>query len=104
MAVDSIISGGCIVSGGHVERSILSPMVRINSFSKVEDSILMDGVDVGEHSTIKRAIVDKRVKIPPHTKIGCDPEEDRRQYAVTEGGIAVITRHTLFPTGEGEMV
>lgn len=96
MAIDSIVSGGCILSGGQVERSILSPKVRINSFARVEDSILMDGVEVGAHAVVKRAIIDKRVKIPPHARIGCDPEEDRGQFTVTDGGIVVIPEHAVF--------
>ena len=71
-ALDSMVCPGCIVSGGQVRRSILSPSVRVNSYAVVEDSILFDGVDVGRHCRIRRAIIDKDVKIPPHTVIGYD--------------------------------
>src|SRR5579884_787957 len=77
-AWDSMVCSGCIVSGGHVRRSILSPNVRVNSYAVVEDSILFSGVDVGRHSRVRRAIVDKDVKIPAGATIGYDLEHDRR--------------------------
>ncbi len=92
-AHDSIVSQGCIISGGHVRRSILSPQVRVNSYSVVEDSILLDRVDVGRHCRIRRAIIDKDVKIPPNTTIGYDLEEDRqRGFVVSNQGIVVIAK------------
>lgn len=92
-AIDSMVCGGCILSGGHVRRSILSPNVRVNSYAVVEDSILFDGVDVGRHSRIRRAIIDKDVKIPPNTTIGYDLElEKRRGFVVTEAGVVVIPK------------
>ncbi len=92
-AVDSIVCQGCILSGGQVERSILSPNVRINSFSRVEDSILFEGVDIGRHAKVRRAIIDKGVHIPPGTQIGYDPDQDRaRGFTVSEGGITVIAK------------
>ena len=82
-----MVCQGCILSGGHVRRSILSPNVRVNSFAVVEDSILFEGVDVGRHSHVRRAIIDKDVKIPPNSTIGYDLEHDRqRGFAVTEQG------------------
>ena len=74
-----MVCQGCIISGGHVRRSILSPNVRVNSYALVENSILFDGVDVGRHCRIRRAIIDKDVKIPPHTTIGYDLDHDRRR-------------------------
>ncbi len=92
-ALDSIVCSGCIVSGGHVRHSILSPRVRINSYAMVEDSILLDGVDVGRYSRIRRAIIDKDVKIPPYTVIGYDLEFDRRRgFTVTAGGVVVVPK------------
>ena len=91
-ATDSIVSEGCIVSGGHINRSILSPGVRINSFSYVTDSILMDGVKVGRHCKIQKAIIDKDVYIAPHTEIGWDLEKDRKRYYVSESGIVVVAK------------
>ena len=92
-AHDSMVSPGCIISGGHVRRSILSPNVRVNSFSVVEDSILFSGVDVGRHCRIRRAIIDKETHIPPGTTIGYDLEYDRRRgFTITENGIVVIAK------------
>lgn len=92
-ALDSTVSQGCIISGGRVQRSILSPGVRINSFAEVEDSIIFEGVDVGRHAVIRRAIVDKDVKIPVGFQIGIDPEWDRqREFQVTDGGVVVIAK------------
>jgi glucose-1-phosphate adenylyltransferase len=94
LALDSLASGGCIISGGQVKRSILSPNVRINSYSQVTDSILMEGVDVGRYSKIKRTIVDKDVTIPGGTVIGYDPDEDRKRFYVSESGIVVVAKKT----------
>jgi len=91
-AHDSLVSPGCIVSGGHVERSILGPGCRINSWSVVEDAILMDGVEVGRHAVVKRAIIDKGVRIPPGFQVGVDPEADRRRFTVTERGLVAIPK------------
>ncbi|MCA9175876.1 MAG: glucose-1-phosphate adenylyltransferase [Planctomycetales bacterium] len=91
--LDSIVCQGSIVSGGEVQRSLLSPRCRINSFATVEDSILFEGVDVGRHAKIRRAIIDKGVRIPPNIRIGYDLEEDlARNFTVTEGGIVVIAK------------
>jgi len=91
VALDSIVSGGCIISGGRVVNSVLSPDVRVNSYSLVENSILFSHVDIGRHCRIRNTIVDRGVHIPEHTAIGYDPEEDRRRYAVSEGGIVVVS-------------
>jgi glucose-1-phosphate adenylyltransferase len=94
VALDSIVSGGCIVSGGRAVRSILSPRVRINSFALVQDSILFDEVDVGRYCRIRNAIIDKYVKIPPRTEIGFDLDKDRKTFTVTDSGIVVIAKGT----------
>jgi glucose-1-phosphate adenylyltransferase len=95
-AHDSMVCQGCIISGGHVRRSILSSNVRVNSYAQVESSILFEGVDVGRHCRIRRAIIDKDVKIPQNTNIGYDPEHDRRRgFQVTEQGIIVIAKAEL---------
>ncbi|MGC4117465.1 MAG: glucose-1-phosphate adenylyltransferase [Myxococcales bacterium] len=91
-ATDSLVSEGCIVSGGHVHMSVLSPRVRINSYSYVENSILFENVQVGRNARIRRAIVDKNVEIPAGTTIGYNAEEDRKRFFVTEGGIVVIPK------------
>lgn len=94
LALDSIVSGGCIVSGGRCQRSILSPNVRINSYSQVYDSILMEGVNVGRYSKVKRAIIDKDVDIPQGTVIGYDLNEDKKRFFVSDSGIVVVAKGT----------
>jgi glucose-1-phosphate adenylyltransferase len=97
MAVDSIVSNGCIVSGGAVRNSLLSADVRVNSYSEVEASIIFSHVNIGRHCKIRRAIVDRDVHIPEGTVIGYDVESDRQNYFVTESGITVVTRdYSLF--------
>jgi len=92
-ALDSIVCQGTIVSGGQVERSILGPNARINSYSQVEDSILFDGVNVGRHAKVRRAIIDKEVQIPAGMEIGYRAEEDRaRGFTVTDAGVTVIAK------------
>jgi glucose-1-phosphate adenylyltransferase len=91
-ATDSLVSEGCIVSGGEVNRSILSPKVRINSFSRIDDSILFEGVTVGRHCRIRRAIIDKYVSVPPGSTIGYNTDEDRQRFYVTEAGVVVIPK------------
>ena len=91
VAVDSIVSSGCIVSGGRVLHSVLSPGVRVNSYCEIEYSILMPNAEIGRYSRISRAIINTGVKVPESSVIGFDPEADRAKgYHVTEGGIAVV--------------
>jgi glucose-1-phosphate adenylyltransferase len=93
MALNSIVCQGAIVSGGQVFRSILSPGVRINSFALVEDSILFDHVDVGRRARVRRAIIDKDVKVPAGFDIGWDHEADRaRGLTVSEDGVTVVAK------------
>jgi glucose-1-phosphate adenylyltransferase len=91
-ATDTLVSEGCIISGGSVHRSVLSPKVRVNSYSTIEDSILFEGVIVGRHCRIKRAIIDKNVEIPPGTVIGHDPVQDKKRFHITESGLVVIPK------------
>lgn len=91
IALDSIISHGCIVSGGRVTRSVLSPGVRVNSYCEIDRSILMSGVEVGRNSRIQCAIIPANVVLPEGSKVGVDLREDRaRGYTVTESGIVVL--------------
>jgi glucose-1-phosphate adenylyltransferase len=94
LLLDSLVSGGCVVSGGKVQRSILSPNVRIHSYSEVYDSILMEGVNVSRYAKIKKAIIDKDVDIPQGMVIGYDSEEDKKRFHVTESGIVVVAKGT----------
>jgi glucose-1-phosphate adenylyltransferase len=93
-AFDSMVCAGVVVSGGTVRRSILSPGVRIHSYCEVEESILMHGVDVGRGARVRRAIVDKNVRIAPDARIGFDAEADRERFVVSAGGIVVIPKGT----------
>jgi len=93
MATNSMVSEGCIVSGGTISHCVLSPEVKINSFSQVTDSILMENVNVGRYSVIRKAIIDKNVIIPPYTYIGVSREDDiKRGFYVSEGGVTVVPK------------
>jgi glucose-1-phosphate adenylyltransferase len=91
-ATDSLVSEGCIISGGSVNHSIVSPMVRVNSYTTVDDSILFEHVNIGRHCRIRRAIIDKHAEIPAGTVIGYDLEQDKKRFHVTESGIVVIPK------------
>lgn len=95
IALDSIVSAGCIISGGRVVNSVLSPDVRINSYCEVNQSILFSHVEVGRHSRISNAIIDRGVRLPEQTVIGFDPDEDRKRFHVSEGGIVVVSPEDL---------
>jgi glucose-1-phosphate adenylyltransferase len=95
-ALDSMVCAGVVISGATARRSVLSPGVRLHSFAEVEDSVLFQDVDVGQNAVVRRAIVDKNVRIAPGAQIGVDPEADRRRFHISDGGIAVI--------GKGETV
>ncbi len=92
-ALDSILCQGSIVSGGLVERSILGPQVRVNSYAHVQDSILFEGVNIGRRAKICKTIIDKGVTIPQDAEIGIDPERDRaRGFCVSDGGVVIIAK------------
>ncbi|MBI4179913.1 glucose-1-phosphate adenylyltransferase [bacterium] len=91
-AVESLVSEGCIISGARIRRSVLSPGCFVHSHADVEDSILFDRVDVGRRARIRRAIIDKDVRVPQDYEIGCNPEEDRKRFFVSERGIVVIPK------------
>jgi glucose-1-phosphate adenylyltransferase len=91
VAFDSIVSAGCIVSGGRVLRSVLSPGVRVHSYSEVAHSILMPNVSVGRYSRVRRAILDQGVDLPRNSVVGFDPAADRAKgYLISEGGVTVV--------------
>jgi glucose-1-phosphate adenylyltransferase len=96
VATDSLVSDGVIISGGTINRSVLHPRVRIHSYTDIDESILMDGVEVGRHSKIRRAIIDKGVKIPANTTIGYDVEDDRQRFTVTDSGIVVVSKGAVI--------
>jgi glucose-1-phosphate adenylyltransferase len=90
-ALDSVISPGCIVSGSSIYGSVLCPNVRVHSFCRIEQCIVMPGVRIGRHARIRRAIIDRDVLIPRGAFIGYDLEEDRRRHTVSDGGVVVVT-------------
>ncbi len=90
-ALDSIVSEGCIISGGTVRNSVLGRRVFVHSYSLVEDSIILDNCDIGRHARIRKAILDKNVRVAPGAEIGFDLEQDGRNYHVTESGIVVVS-------------
>jgi len=97
IATDSLVCNGCIISGGHIDRSVLSPRVRINSYATVAESVLFEDVDVGRRCRIRRALIDKSVHVPPDTVIGFDAEQDRaRGITVSDEGIAVVPQDARF--------
>jgi glucose-1-phosphate adenylyltransferase len=93
---NSIISRGCLIRSGYVERSILSPSVIVEPFSTVTDSILMNSVTIGKNCRIQRAIIDKGVHVPDGTDIGYNIKNDRKRFTVTDSGIVVIQKGTAF--------
>ena len=92
MAINSIVSAGCIVSGAVVRNSVLSQDVRVNSYSELDSSIVFSHVNIGRHCRIRRAIIDRDVHLPEGTVIGYDQNEDKRNYFVTPSGLTVVTR------------
>jgi glucose-1-phosphate adenylyltransferase len=97
--INSVISGGCIISGSTVRNSVFSQDVRVNSYAEIESSIVFSHVNIGRHCRVRRAIIDRDVQLPEGTVIGYDREEDKKHYFVTESGLTVVTRdHSLYET------
>jgi glucose-1-phosphate adenylyltransferase len=97
-AIESLVSPGCIVSGGTVRRSVLSPGVKVHSRSELEDCVLLHGVDVGRGAVLRRAIIDKGVSKPPGETIGVDHDHDRaRGFHISEGGVVVLGKGQVVP-------
>ena len=94
-AIDSMVSGGCIVSGSLVRRSLLFSRVRVHSYCTVEDSVILGDVDIGRDSVIRRAVIDKHCQLPAGTRIGVDMDEDRRRFHVSANGITLVTPDML---------
>jgi glucose-1-phosphate adenylyltransferase len=92
IATDSLVSHGCIISGGRIHRSVLSVGCRINSFSEVEECVLFEGVRIGRYARLRKCIVDKDVEIPQGVEVGFNLEKDRQRFAVTDEGIVVIPK------------
>jgi glucose-1-phosphate adenylyltransferase len=94
-AVDSLVSGGCIISGGKVRRSVLFSSVRIHSFSSVEECVLLPQVDVGRHCVLRGVVIDNGCRIPPGMQIGVDAAEDARRFYRTDRGVVLVTKPML---------
>jgi glucose-1-phosphate adenylyltransferase len=97
VAVDSMVSQGVVVSGGTVRRSVLSPGVRVHSYSLVEDAVLLNGVDVGRNAVVRNAIIDKGVHVPEGARIGVDPVADAERFVVSDEGRVVIGKWDEVP-------
>ena len=97
-AVDSLVSGGCIISGSKVARSVLFSDVRINSYSTIEDAVILPKVDIGRYVTLRRVVIDRGARIPDGMEIGVDPEQDRKRFYVSEKGITLVTADMLGQT------
>ena len=91
-ALDSMVCAGVVISGATVRRSVLSPGAHLHSYAEVEDSVLMQGVDVGQRAVVRRAIFDKNVRIAPGAEVGVDPVADRERFAISAGGVVVIPK------------
>jgi len=94
-AVDSLVSGGCIISGSSVRRSVLFSNVRVHSYSSIEDSVILPDVTIGRNVVLKRVVIDKGSHIPEGMQIGVDVEEDRKRFYVSEKGITLVTPDML---------
>jgi glucose-1-phosphate adenylyltransferase len=95
IAVDSLVSGGCIISGAAVRRSLLFSNVRVHSHTLIEDSVVLGNVDVARGVMLRRAVVDKDCWLTAGLRVGVDPDEDRRRFHVTERGVTLITPEML---------
>ena len=91
-ALDSIVAGGSIISGGRVNRSVVGFDVRVNSYSEVNNCILFNHVNIGRYARIRNAIIDRHVTVPERTEIGYDADADRRRFHVSENGVVVVVR------------
>lgn len=95
MALDSIISSGCIISGAHIEKSILSNKVKVDSFSNITNSIILNNVEIGQHCLIRNCIIDQGCKIPDYTFIGINQEDDAKRYMISNSGVALVSKEML---------
>ncbi|MBV8460481.1 MAG: glucose-1-phosphate adenylyltransferase, partial [Candidatus Eremiobacteraeota bacterium] len=94
-AVNSLVSGGCIISGAHVQRCLLSTGVRVNSYSWVEDSVVLPDVDIGRHCRVHRAVIDKGCRLPEGLVVGENAEQDAQRFHRTEAGVTLVTPEHL---------
>jgi len=95
IATDSLVSGGCIISGSRVHRSLLFSNVHVHSYCTVEESVVLPSVEIGRNVVLKRAVIDKHCKLPPGLTVGVDPDRDRERFHITEQGITLVTPDML---------
>jgi glucose-1-phosphate adenylyltransferase len=95
MAIDSMVSGGCIISGSLVRRSLLFSNVRVHSYCRVEDSVVLPDVQIGRNCIVRRAVIDKECRLPEGMRIGVDPVADRKRFHVTDRGVVLVTPEML---------
>jgi len=95
MAVDSLVSGGCVISGATIRRSVLFSGVRVDDHASIEDSVVLPDVRIGRHAVLRRCIIDKGVLVPDGLQVGVDPAEDARRFRVSAGGITLVTPDML---------
>ncbi|MCP5424909.1 MAG: glucose-1-phosphate adenylyltransferase [Gammaproteobacteria bacterium] len=95
MAVDSMVSGGCVISGGQIRRSLLFSNVKLHSYASLEDAVVLPDVDIGRHCRLKKVIIDEGCRIPPGTVIGENPRQDAKRFYVSSGGVALVTPEML---------
>ncbi|NNM81149.1 MAG: glucose-1-phosphate adenylyltransferase [Burkholderiales bacterium] len=95
VAIDSMVSGGCIISGARIERSLLFSDVRVNSYSEISDSVILPSVEIGRYVRLNKVVVDKRCIIPDGLEVGFNPEEDAKRFYVTSNGVTLITPDML---------
>ncbi|MGC4154666.1 MAG: glucose-1-phosphate adenylyltransferase [Propionicimonas sp.] len=96
-AEDSIVSAGCIISGGDVDRSVLSPNVMVDKWARIEEAVIFSGCRIGRNAVVRRAILDKNVVVPDGVEIGVDPDHDRARGFFVENGITVVSKNTKVP-------
>ncbi len=94
-AVDSMVSGGCIISGSTVRNSLLFSSVRVHSFCSIDEAVILPNVEIGRGAVLHRVVIDKGTRIPPGLRVGVDPAEDRKRFHVTDKGITLITPEML---------
>ena len=94
-ALDSLVSGGCIVSGSRVNRSLLFTNVHVHSYCNIEDSVILPDVDIGRNCVIRHAVIDSHCRLPPGFTVGIDPQADRQRFHVTEKGVTLVVPEML---------
>lgn len=94
-AVDSLVSSGCVVSGGRVEHSVLFNNVRVNSFSQIQDAVILPNVEIGRHCRLRKVIIDQNCHVPEDMEIGFDPTEDAKHFQVSPEGVVLVSAQML---------